>query len=154
TFYATSVNSAALAAGDHTFDASYAGDSNYNAILASAVADEHFVRSEERRVGKETRHQADHTREADRGHEDLGTQMHDNATLGGANANFAPTGAVSFTLDGNSINTAATADATFYATSVNSAALAAGDHTFDASYAGDSNYNAILASAVADEHFV
>src|SRR5262245_65869869 len=98
-------------------------------------------------------HNASHTVVPENGHVPLGTSMHDNATLSGAVAGFAPTGAVSFTLNGAAVGNVAP-EAPFYATSASSAALAAGNYTYDASYAGDSNYNAIPASGVADEHFV
>src|SRR5260370_156629 len=90
----------------------------------------------------------------DTSHVALGTVMKDEATLGGTQP-FAPTGAVTFTFSGGALGANAATDATFYATSANTAALAAqvAAYSFSATYAGDSNYNAILASAVNSETF-
>src|SRR5262245_63866865 len=98
-------------------------------------------------------HNASHTVVPENGHVPLGTSMHDNATLSGAVAGFTPTGAVSFSLNGAAVGNVAP-EAPFYATSASSAALAAGNYTYDASYAGGSNDNDIPASRVADEDFV
>ncbi len=156
-FYATSSNSVALVPGNYAFNASYAGDSNYNAIASGAHNPETFVVDKGTLTLTTVMHNAAHGQVNDGGHVPLGTMMHDNAALTGAHPSFAPTGAVTFTLTGpGGTSTLATAasEAGFYATSADSAALAAGNYAFNASYAGDSNYNAIASGAHNSETFV
>src|SRR5262249_62274536 len=62
---------------------------------------------------------AAHTVVANGGHVPLGTTMHDNATLSGADPNFPPTGAVTFLLAGVSPGANAATEGSFYATSAN-----------------------------------
>src|SRR5262249_34889171 len=92
-----------------------------------------------------TVHDASHAAVANAAHVPLGSVMHDNATLSGATAGFTPTGALTFTFSGGALGANAATEAGFYATSANTAALAAqvGAYSFSAAYAGDSNYNAL-----------
>src|SRR5262245_2421269 len=71
--------------------------------------------------------------------------MHDNPSLRDALPSFTPTGALTFTFSGGALGANAATEAGFYATSANTAALAAqvAAYSFSAAYAGDSNYNAI-----------
>src|SRR4029079_11714697 len=74
----------------------------------------------------------------DNGHVPLGTVLHDNATVTGGVTGF-PIPATSFTFDSTAVGNAAT-EAGFTATSDTTAPLAAGNHAFRASVAGDDNY--------------
>src|SRR5262245_61891913 len=153
-FYATSVNSAPLAAGNYTYDASYAGDANYNPISFEGAPDEHFVVDKGTLTLTTTVHDANHNVVPDGGHVALGSVMHDNATLIGANPNFAPTGAVTFAFSGGPLGPNAPTEPPFYATSANTAPLAAGNYSFSAAFAGDSNYNAITSGTHNPETFI
>jgi hypothetical protein len=100
-------------------------------------------------------HQAPHVVVTNGGHVALGTVMHDNATLSGANANFTPTGAITFTFSGGALGANAATEAGFYATSASTGAITvAGSYSFTAAYAGDSNYKAIAAGTHDPETFV
>src|SRR5262249_56744552 len=82
---------------------------------------------------------------ADGAHVLMGSVMHDIGTWRGARGGFTPTGALTFTFSGGALGANAATEAGFYATSANTAALAAqvAAYSFSAAYAGDSNYNAI-----------
>ncbi len=68
--------------------------------------------------------------------------MHDTATVTGAVPGFTPTGAITFTLNGNGVAIDPSADGTATARSVDSAPLAAGSYTYRASVAGDTTTSA------------
>src|SRR4029077_21280389 len=106
---------------------------------ASSVDDEHFVEDKGTLTLTTTMHTASHNVVANGGHDPVGSVMHDNASLSGANANFVPTGAVTFTFSGGALGPNAPTEPGFYATSANTAPLAAqvGAYSFDAAYAGD-----------------
>src|SRR5262249_57016337 len=67
----------------------------------------------------------------------LGAVVHDTASVTGQVAGF-DIGAVSFTLDAVSVGTSGSADGSATARSVDSAPLAAGSHTYNASGTGHS----------------
>src|SRR5262249_22055306 len=136
-FYATSGASAALAAGNYFYDASYAGDPNYNDILAGKVLDENFVVDPAHLTISTVVHDGSHN-EITGGMVPLGTSAHDNAMVTGAVAGF-PIPAISFTFGGNPIANGAT-EAGFDATSVPTGPLGAGNYMFGASVGSNSNY--------------
>jgi hypothetical protein len=84
---------------------------------------------------------------------DAGAVVHDTATLGGAVTGFDPDlSKISFTFWGNNNNTCSGTgttvgqelpEGTYVARTVNSAALAVGLYSYQASFSGDENYNAI-----------
>jgi hypothetical protein len=78
-------------------------------------------------------------------HVALGSTVHDTATVTGQVDGFG-IGAVSFTRDGAAVDNDPTADGTATARSVESAALAAGDYTYQASVAGNANYEGGLSA--------
>src|SRR6476620_8283099 len=82
-------------------------------------------------------------------HVPLGSTAHDNATVSGGVAGFALP-AVSFSFDSGAIANNATTEAGFTATSVATAALAAGGHVFNATVATNANY---IGATSADEPF-
>src|SRR5262249_942098 len=127
-FYATSGATAALAASAtaYRFSAALAGDSNHNALAAGTHNPQTFFVDKGTLTLTTTVHDAAHNAVADGAHVPLGSVMHDNATLSGATAGFAPTGAVTFTFSGGALGAApASPEAGFYATSGATAALAA-----------------------------
>src|SRR5260370_41876070 len=77
------------------------GDSNYNAILASAVNSETFF-VDKGTLTLTTTMKNGTTTVTDTSHVALGTVMKDEATLGGTQP-FAPTGAVTFTFSGGAL---------------------------------------------------
>jgi hypothetical protein len=74
----------------------------------------------------------------------LGSIVHDTATVTGQVPGFDPTGAISFKFDGNDVANADPAEAGFSASTVDSAALNAGNHLYTASVEGDSNYEGAI----------
>src|SRR5436190_2257747 len=128
-FYATTVDTAALSAGNYTFDASYTGDPNYNDIGLNGVDDEHFTVNKGTLTLTTVMHTAGHTLVAEGGSVALGTQMHDNALLSGAVPGFAPSGSFPSRFSSDLIARGA-AEGGFYATTVDTAALSAGNYTF------------------------
>ena len=143
---ARSVDTAALAAGSYNFRASIAGDSNYE----GATGDCEPLTINKAQLGITTTiHDATHGVVANNGHVPLGSVMHDNATVTGGVNGF-PIPAISFTL--NAVGVAnATTEGGFDATSVDTAALGAGNYVYVATVAGDDNY---LGATGADEPFV
>lgn len=85
-------------------------------------------------------HDASHNDVGGDTHVPLGSVVHDTATVTGAVPGFDPTGAISFTLNGNPVANADPAEAGFTASTVDSDPLAAGSYTYAASVAGDPNY--------------
>ncbi|MGZ4390873.1 MAG: hypothetical protein ACXVRK_01945 [Gaiellaceae bacterium] len=133
---------AALGAGSYAFRAQYFADSsdaNYSDSVPSVC--EPFTVDKGTLTLATTIHDASHNVVGGATHVPLGSVVHDNAKISGAVSGFAPTGAISFTLNGNSVANKASAEAGFDATSVDSASLAAGSYTYQASIAADSNYN-------------
>jgi hypothetical protein len=162
-FYRTSASTGALVAGNYFFSAAFAGDDNYNPISAGDHNPERFTVRKGDLTLTTTMHKAPHVEvpnnvfPASPESVPFGTVMHDNATLSGPMP-FTPTGAVTFTLTGPggpiATSTLPTPESPFYATSSDSGVLVTpGDYTYDASFAGDDNYNSILADDVDDEHF-
>jgi uncharacterized repeat protein (TIGR01451 family) len=127
-----------LAAGSYTYQASIAADPNYNTATSPT---EPLTVDKGTLTLATTIHDASHNVVGGATHVPLGSVVHDNAKISGAVAGFAPTGAISFTLNGNSVANKASAEAGFDATSVDSAPLAAGSYTYQASIAADPNYN-------------
>ena len=85
-------------------------------------------------------HNAAHGNVGDATHVPLGSVVHDTATVTGAVPGFNPSGAITFTLDGNLVTQINPAELGFTATTVDSAPLGAGDYLYRASVAGDDNY--------------
>lgn len=83
-------------------------------------------------------HNAAHQIVANGSHVKLGSVMHDTATVTGQVVGF-PIGAVTFTLNGNSVATVAP-EAGSTARSADSAPLTAGDYKYQAAVAGNDNY--------------
>src|SRR5262249_39437719 len=108
-----SMATGALAAGSYSYIAIYSGDTHYQ--MATGLV-EPLIMDKGTLTLTTTMHNASHTVVPEGGHVPLGTSMHDNATLSGANANFTPTGAVSFTLNAAAVGNVAP-EAPFYATS-------------------------------------
>src|SRR5262249_35131142 len=135
-FAATSVASGPLAAGGHTYSATVSANANY---IGATSDPEPFTVDKKQLTVTKAGHQGNHTVLPTDGHVPLGTNTHDNATVSGAVAGFT-VGAISFTFDGSPIANAASAEATFDATTVASGPLAAGNHTYAASVAGNANY--------------
>jgi uncharacterized repeat protein (TIGR01451 family) len=135
-FDATSVASGPLGAGDHAYSATVAGNANY---LGATSDPEPFTVDKKQLTITTTVHDSAHAVIATNAHVPLGTDTHDNAKVGGAVAGFAIP-AVSFTLDGSGVANAASAEATFDATSVASGPLGAGDHAYSATVASNANY--------------
>src|SRR5262245_60331858 len=128
-FYATSANSGPLSSNNlalRTYTAAFAGDANYNAIASGTHPAETFIVDKGTLTLTTTMHAdkpAAHTVVANGGHVPLGTTMHDNATLSGQVGSIAPTGAVTFLLDGVSPGANAATEGSFYATSASSGPL-------------------------------
>ena len=72
-------------------------------------------------------HNASHGNVGGATHVPLGSVVHDTATVTGAVAGFNPSGAITFTLDGNLVSQINPAEAGFTATTVDSAPLGAGE---------------------------
>src|SRR5439155_147296 len=146
-FYATSANTAALAAqvAAYSFSAGYAGDSNYNAISSGTHNHDTFFVNKRTLTLTTTVHDASHATVANGAHVPLGSVMHDNAALSGATTGVPPTFPTRRSSDLGALGANAATEGSFYATSANTAALAAqvAAYSFSAGYAGDSNYNAI-----------
>jgi uncharacterized repeat protein (TIGR01451 family) len=143
-FTATSVATAALAAGGHVFNATVASNANY---IGATSADEPFTVDKAQLHVSTTVHDAGHN-DITGQHVPLGSTAHDNAAVTGGVAGF-PLPAISFTFDGSSIANGST-EAPFDATSVATGPLGAGAHVFNASLAGNANY---IGATSADEPF-
>ena len=144
TFVARSADSAALAAGEYSYSASFAGDDNYNP--AGPAACEPLTVNKGDLTIRTDIHNSAHAIVLS---VPVGSIVHDTATLGGAVAGFDPDlSQVSFTWytngscegAGSPVANAAP-ESTYVARSVNSAPLAAGHYAYSASFAGDANYN-------------
>jgi hypothetical protein len=133
----------ALAPGSYSYDAVYKGDSNYSTVTSSC---------ERYDVGKATPTAASTVMDASSnaawdGTESTGATAQDTSTLTGVNG-FTPSGTVTYNLySGNSCGGSAvtTQDVTVAGDgsvpdSSTTAALAAGDHSFQVIYGGDSNH--------------
>src|SRR5205085_85575 len=126
----TSTTQGPLGAGGYSFQASFAGDANYNPATSDISA--------QRRVGKTSRLLTTIDNEDGdtpvTGPVALGTSVHDHASLNGATVRFtADLSQVSYTFNGGA---AGSGD-----TSSTEGPLGAGDYSFQASFAGDANYN-------------
>ena len=130
-----SADTSPLAAGSYAFQATVAGDDNY---LSDVSECEPFTVDKKQLTVTTTVHNAAHT-DITNTHVVLGTIAHDNATVTGAVSGF-PIPGISFLFDGSSIANAAAAELGFDATSIDTAALGAGDHVFSAAVAGNDNY--------------
>ena len=82
-------------------------------------------------------HDASHGNVGGDTHVALGSVVHDTATVTGQVLGFDPSGAITFTLNGNGVAIDPSADGTATARSVDSDPLGAGDYTYRASVAGD-----------------
>src|SRR5439155_1392765 len=134
--YATSAASSSLGAGSYTYDASYAGDSNYNDIAASAVTDEPLTVDKGTLTLTTQIHNASHVNVGGAPHVPLGSGVHDPTSFPARRASdLAPSGTVSFTFNGSPAGSGAS-ETGIYATSAASSSLGAGNYTYDASYAG------------------
>jgi hypothetical protein len=145
---ATTFPQGPLAAGisAYSFKAHYNGDSNY--LPADSACEPLTVDKGTSSVAT-TLHKADHSVVAVGGSVDLGTVMHDLATVT-VSGSFAPTGNVAFTFYGNGTCEGTGASAGSIALdgaspgvahpSDSTAALAAGTYAFKASWIGDNNY--------------
>jgi hypothetical protein len=133
---ARSVDSAPLAAGSYTYEASVAGNDNY--IGATSLDEPLTVDPAQLSIVTQI-HNANHDPVGGDTHVQLGSMVHDTATVSGAVPGFA-IGAVSFTLNGSAVANDPTADGPATARSVDSAPLAAGSYTYEASVAGNDNY--------------
>jgi hypothetical protein len=131
---ANSEDSAPLAAGSYTYKASVAGNDDYN----GATSDDEPLEVKKAQLNIVTTiHNAAHSAVTS---VFSGSVVHDTATVTGQVSGFAPTGAISFTLNGNPVANDPSADGSATARSVDSAPLTAGNYTYNASIAGDSNY--------------
>ena len=130
-----SAASPALAAGNYHYSAHY--NSN-NATWTSADADCEPLTVNKAQLTIVTHiHNAAH-QDITNTHVPLGSVAHDTATVTGQVPGFDPSGAISFTL--NAAPVANPAEAGFSASTIDSAPLAAGSYTYNASVAGDNNY--------------
>ena len=142
---ATSSSHLSLTAGNYSFDAQYVagGDNAHNDSVVSAC--EPFVVDHGQLTLGTIIHNADHNSVTS---VPLGSIVHDTAQVGGAVNGIAPTGAVSFTLfqngsctgNGSPIQSSGTSESNGDARTVDTSALTAGDYSFKAVVAGDSNY--------------
>ncbi len=135
----------ALAAGTYAFKAKWAGDSTYDGNTSSC---ENFTVNQGTTSVTTELHKADHSVVAVGGHVDLGTIMHDKATVT-VSGSFDPSGNVSFTFynnnncsgQGTPFGTVALSGNPGVAhPSDSTGALGAGDYSFKASWPGDTNY--------------
>ncbi len=142
-----SSDTAALAAGQYGYLASYSGDSNYNG--STELSCEPFTVTPADTSTTTQVHDAGH-QDITNGSVTLGSVVHDQANISGGVSGFPITGTVTFSLYNSSDCTGDHADeqVVFGAgddpTNVESsdtAALAAGQYGYLASYSGDSNYN-------------
>lgn len=133
-----------LGAGDHSFQASIAGDTNYNGATSAC---EHFIVDKAQLTATTKVHDTNHVDKTN-GSVPLGSVMHDTAKLSGAVDGFS-TPAISFTLYANGActgegagvsNTGADEGDATAVRSAASAALGAGSYSYKASVAGDNNY--------------
>src|SRR5262249_34171089 len=126
-FYATSANTAALAAqvAAYSFSAAYAGDSNYNAIPSGTHNPDTFFVDKGTLTLTTTVHDASDSVVGAGAHVPLGAAMPDNASLRALPAALPISGALTFTFSGGALGANAATEAGFYATSANTAALAA-----------------------------
>jgi len=146
TFVARSADSAALAAGQYSYSASFAGDDNYNPA-GPAACEPLTVEKGDLDIRTDI-HNSAHAIVLS---VPVGGIVHDTATLSGAVAGFDPDlDEVSFTFwlngacDGAGAPVANAAPESLYvARTVNSAPLAAGHYSYSASFAGDDNYNPV-----------
>lgn len=147
-----STATSALTPGTYAFKARYAGDSTYTPNTSSC---ENFTVNQDTSSVATELHKADHSAVADNGHVALGTIMHDRATVTVVGP-FNPTGNVSFELFTTNNCTGGNAPMGLVALtntnpgvahpSLETSALAAGDYSFKATWAGDSNYSGNVSS--------
>jgi hypothetical protein len=137
-----SSNEGPLAAGGYAFKASYPGDGNYGPSTGPC---EPLKVDKGTTVVKTDIHDSKHhvvTKV------DLGTTVHDSASVSGSSSSIAPTGTVTFRWftnddckgDGVGAGTATISNGVAHPSS-NEGPLAAGRYAFKASYAGDANYD-------------
>ncbi len=142
----------ALTPGTYAFKAKWAGDTNYTGNTSSC---ESFTVNQSTSSVSTELHKADHSVVAVGGHVDLGTIMHDKATVT-PDGTIAPTGNVNFTLypsndcsgQGTAMGSVALdgANPGVAHPSTSTSALGAGDYSFKATWAGDSNYTGNVSS--------
>ena len=140
--------SGALPAGDYAFRAHYNGDSNFDA--STSDCEPFHVNKAGSSTATELHNNANETVIALNSLVDLGTNVHDKATVSEANAAFDPTGDVTFTFFTNNACTGPGADKGTVALngsgvahpSQASGALPAGNYAFRAHYNGDDNFDA------------
>ncbi len=140
-----SVDTSPLAAGSYNFQASVAGDANYDGATSSC---EPLTINKAQLTISTTVHDSAHN-DITNGSIGVGSTAHDNATVTGGVAGF-PLPTTSFTFDGGAIGNSASPEASFSATSVDTSALAVGNHKFNATVASSDNY---LGATSADEPF-
>jgi hypothetical protein len=142
-----SPTTAALGAGNYSFDASYSGDANY----ASTTSDCEPFGVAKASPAVATAVDDSATSAAWNGSEMTGASAYDTSTVTGV-AGFAPTGTVTYNLFTNgTCSYPATATAVSLGggavpSSSSTGALGAGSYSFDASYSGDPNYNGSTSS--------
>jgi hypothetical protein len=135
----------ALGAGSYSFKAEYSGDTNYNASVGDC---EPFTVSKANLGVATTLHKTDESTLAVGGSVDLGSTLHDEASVSGIIASFTPTNNVSFTFHSTNDCSDQGVASGSVALSGNIAhpsdaqgPLAAGQYGFKATIAGDDNYN-------------
>jgi hypothetical protein len=141
-----SATTAALIAGNYSFQASYSGDTNYQADLSGCQA---FAVSKDLRLVGGVVYDAV-SQQPWNGTEVSGGSAYATSTVTAANAGIVPTGTVTYSLfaDGTCTGNALTqqtvtlTEAGTVPASVATGPLATGDYGFEASYSGDGNYHA------------
>ena len=137
--------SGALTPGSYAYQATYNGDGNFN---GSTSACEPFSVGKSDTSTATTLHKADHTPLADNGSVAAGSTIHDSATVSETNAQFDPTGSVTFTFytnlsctgDGAAAGTVPLVGGVAHPSDAQGP-LAVGTYGFTASYPGDVNFN-------------
>ncbi|MFL6007695.1 MAG: Ig-like domain repeat protein [Gaiellaceae bacterium] len=142
-----STASDALAAGDYSFRAHYGGDGNFDA--STSDCEPFHVNTAASTTATQLHNNANEAVIALNSSVALGTSVHDKATVSDENAAFDPSGNVTFTFfangtcagQGTAKGTVALASGVAHPSTASSA-LAAGDYSFQAHYAGDGNFDA------------
>lgn len=124
--------------GNHTLQASYSGDSYYNAVTSAQVTINVIARSTTTVVTPATTTPI------------AGGPLQVSATISaGSYGSSAPTGTVNFTIDGSTVATVSVNSAEPATASTTITAPTSGSHTLEAVYSGDSNYASSTSAGVA-----